>query len=147
MDAEIPSAVWIADRLAQEVDFFSVGTNDLTQYTLAVDRENTALADLYQPYHPAVLGMIARVSQAAAKAGIWAGICGEAGGDKLMAPFFAALGIKELSMAPGLLPKVRQVLAGMQFEGGDRQKLVEEVLECSTSGEVLDKLKNITGLL
>lgn len=137
---EIPSAAWNAKRLAAEVDFFSIGTNDLTQYMLAVDRENNELADLYQPHHPAVLGMIARVSQAAEKAGIWVGVCGEAGGDSLLAPFFAALGIKELSMVPRLLPKVRQVLAKLTFDAVEKQTLVDTVLDCSTAAEVIDQL-------
>ena len=84
--------------------------------------------------------MIARVSQAAEKAGIWVGICGEAGGDSLLAPFFAALGIKELSMSPGSLPKVRQVLSKLTFEGVDKQKFVERILECGTAAEVIEKL-------
>lgn len=142
MMIEIPSAAWIAGRLAVEVDFFSIGTNDLTQYMLAVDRENNELADLYQPYHPAVLGIIARVSQAAADTGIWVGVCGEAGGDSLLAPFFAALGIKELSMAPGSLPKVRQSLAELVLEAEEKQKFVNLVLDCATAGEVLEELKS-----
>ncbi|EGW40189.1 phosphoenolpyruvate--protein phosphotransferase [Desulfosporosinus sp. OT] len=141
MMIEIPAAAWNAKRLASEVDFFSIGTNDLTQYMLAVDRENNELADLYQPHHPAVLGMIARVSQAAEKAGIWVGICGEAGGDSLLAPFFAALGIEELSMAPGSLPKVRQVLSKLTFEGVNKQKFIERILECGTAAEVLEQLR------
>lgn len=141
MMIEIPSAAWNAKSLAAEVDFFSIGTNDLTQYMLAVDRENNELADLYQPYHPAVLGMIARVSQAAEKAGIWVGICGEAGGDRLLAPLFAALGIKELSMAPGSLPKVRKALAKLKFDAEEKQKFIESVLDCATADEVIEQLK------
>lgn len=140
---EIPAAAWNAKRLAAEVDFFSIGTNDLTQYMLAVDRENNELADLYQPHHPAVLGMIARVSQAAEKAGIWVGVCGEAGGDSLLTPFFEALGIKELSMAPGSLPKVRQALAKLTFDAVGKKKLVNTVLDCSTAAEVIEKLKKV----
>lgn len=137
---EIPSAAWIAKRLAVEVDFFSIGTNDLTQYMLAVDRDNNQLTDLYQSHHPAVLGMIARVSQAAEKAGVWVGVCGEAGGDSLLSPFFAALGIKELSMAPGSLPKVRHTLSKLTFVAAERQTLVDAVLDCCTSAEVRDCL-------
>lgn len=143
MMIEIPSAAWNAKSFAAKVDFFSIGTNDLTQYMLAVDRENNELTDLYQPYHPAVLGMIARVSQAAEKAGIWVGICGEAGGDRLLAPFFAALGIKELSMAPGSLPKVRQVLAKLKFDAEEKRRFAESVLDCATVGEVIEQLKLI----
>ncbi|GAB6155408.1 phosphoenolpyruvate--protein phosphotransferase [Desulfosporosinus burensis] len=144
MMIEIPAAAWNSQRLATEVDFFSIGTNDLTQYMLAVDRENNELADLYQPHHPAVLGMIARVSQAAEKAGIWVGICGEAGGDSLLAPFFAALGIKELSMAPGSLPKVRQTLTKLTFEGVDKQMFVDSVLDCATAAEVMEQLNRFS---
>ncbi len=140
---EIPAAAWNAAKLAKEVDFFSIGTNDLTQYMLAVDRENSALAELYQTYHPAVLGMIARVSAAAIQAGIWVGICGEAGGDSLLVPFFAALGIKELSMAPSSLPKVRRTLARLSFAAHEKQQLVEEILDCATAEEVVTKLKSI----
>ena len=107
---------------------------------MAVDRDNNDLTDLYQPHHPAVLGMIARVSQAAEKAGIWVGVCGEAGGDSLLSPFFAALGIKELSMAPGSLPKVRQALAKLTFDAVERQTLVDTVLDCSTAAEVIVQL-------
>lgn len=143
MMIEIPSAAWNAKSFAAKVDFFSIGTNDLTQYMLAVDRENNELMNLYQPYHPAVLGMIARVSRAAKKAGIWVGICGEAGGDRLLAPFFAALGIKELSMAPGSLTHVRQTLAKVKFDTEEKQRFVESVLDCATVGEVIEQLKLI----
>lgn len=142
MMIEIPAAAWNAGKFAKEVDFFSIGTNDLTQYMLAVDRENNELADLYQPFHPAVLGMIKRVSDAADKAGIWVGICGESAGEGLLAPFFAALGIRELSMSPGSLPRVRRVLAGLQFMPGEKEKLVQEVLDYATEAEVVAKLKS-----
>lgn len=140
---EVPAAVWLASKLAKEVDFFSIGTNDLIQYTLAVDRENDALAYLYQSYHPAVLGMIAQVAQAANAAGIWAGICGEAAGDPLLAPFFAALGIRELSMAPGMLPRIRQKIRQSDFAALDSRTVIERVLNCLTAAEVADTLKAI----
>jgi phosphotransferase system enzyme I (PtsI) len=136
MMMEIPSAALIARHLAREVDFFSIGTNDLTQYTLAVDRENSALHQINQPYHPAVLQLIASISQAAQTAGIWTGICGEAGGDPFLAPFFAALGIDELSMAPGQLPKVRKKLAALTFAPEERAELVQSVLNCASQDEV-----------
>lgn len=140
MMIEIPAAVWLADKLAREVDFFSIGTNDLIQYSLAVDRENEEVAHLYQSHHPAVLGMIAQVARAAQSAGIWTGICGEAGGDSVLAPFFAGLGIEELSMSPGLLPKMRQALAGVDRAKLEQEKLVERVLACATAAEVSDIL-------
>ncbi len=138
---EVPAAVWLAPKLAREVDFFSIGTNDLIQYTLAVDRENNELASLYQPYHPAVLGMIAKVVQAANAAGIWVGVCGEAAGDQLLAPFFAVLGIKELSMAPGMLPQIRHKLAQYDFAAIDSENIVERILDCATSTDVAAALK------
>lgn len=137
MMIEVPAAAWLAGKLAFEVDFFSIGTNDLIQYTLAVDRENHEVAELYQPYHPAVLGMIAQVTKAAKAAGIWTGICGEAGGDTLLAPFFMALGIDELSMSPGLLPHMRQKLAGLDQAQLEQSKLVERILNCATAAEIL----------
>jgi phosphotransferase system enzyme I (PtsI) len=140
MMIEVPAVVWLAAKLAHEVDFFSIGTNDLIQYSLAVDRENSEVADLYQAYHPAVLGMIAQVAQAAQSAGIWTGICGEAGGDHVLAPFFAGLGIDELSMSPGLLPKMRQALAGLEREKIDSDGFVNKVLACATAAEVSDML-------
>ncbi|MHB8075451.1 phosphoenolpyruvate--protein phosphotransferase [Desulfosporosinus fructosivorans] len=144
MMIEIPSAAWMADKFAAEVDFFSIGTNDLTQYMLAVDRENNDLSDLYQPNHPAVLGMIARASEAGLRAGIWTGVCGEAGGDALLAPFFVAVGIKELSMAAGSLPKVRHALANLELSTEEKRSLVDAVLACATASEVKDVLQRFS---
>ncbi|AFM40005.1 phosphoenolpyruvate-protein phosphotransferase [Desulfosporosinus acidiphilus SJ4] len=141
MMIEIPSAAWLADKFAPKVDFFSIGTNDLTQYMLAVDRENPELAELNQPYHPSVLAMIARVSQAALQNGIWTGICGEAGGDPLLAPFFKAVGIKELSMAPGSLAKVRTALAKLEQSKEEQERLVSSVLDCASTAEVVNTLQ------
>ncbi|HWR45110.1 phosphoenolpyruvate--protein phosphotransferase [Sporomusa sp.] len=142
MMIEVPAVVWIAAKLAQEVDFFSIGTNDLIQYSLAVDRENSEVADLYQAYHPAVLGMIAQVARTAQAAGIWTGICGEAGGDSVLAPFFAGLGIDELSMSPGLLPKMRQALSGLDRDKLSSEGFVDKILDCATAAEVTDMLKS-----
>jgi phosphotransferase system enzyme I (PtsI) len=136
MMIEVPSAALIAKHLAKEVEFFSIGTNDLTQYTLAVDRENSLLDQLNQPYHPAILQLIAAVSQAARGAGIWTGICGEAGGDPILTPYFAALGIDELSMAPSQVPKVRKKLASLNFNSGEKEELVSSILDCATQDEV-----------
>ncbi|QJW48975.1 phosphoenolpyruvate--protein phosphotransferase [bacterium BFN5] len=142
MMIEVPAAVWIAPKLAKEVDFFSIGTNDLIQYTLAVDRENHEIADLYQPYHPAVLGMIAQVAKVAKSAGIWTGICGESGGDVLLAPFFAGVGIDELSMSPGVLPHMRRALAGIDRNELERAGVVEQILDCATAAEVVTILQS-----
>ncbi|QDR82553.1 phosphoenolpyruvate--protein phosphotransferase [Sporomusa termitida] len=144
MMIEVPAAVWLAAKLASEVDFFSIGTNDLIQYAVAVDRENSAVAHLYQAYHPAVLGMIAQVVRAGRAAGIWTGICGEAGGDPVLAPFFAGLGIDELSMSPGLLPEMRQALAGLDQDKIAGEGFVEKILACATAAEVTDLLTGYT---
>jgi phosphoenolpyruvate-protein phosphotransferase (PTS system enzyme I) len=142
MMIEIPSAAWIAGRLAKEVDFFSIGTNDLTQYVMAVDRGNEALAPLYQPFHPAVLGLIRNVVGAAKMAGIWVGVCGESAGEPLLAKFFAALGIEELSMSPGSLPKIRRYLAGFTMSDDEKASLTQKILQCGTAAEVRAVLEN-----
>jgi phosphotransferase system enzyme I (PtsI) len=107
---ETPAAVMISDLLAKEVDFFSVGTNDLTQYTLAIDRQNTALDAFYDPHHPAVLRMISMVVENAHKAGIWAGICGELGADMELTKEFLAMGVDELSVSPGRILPIRKIV-------------------------------------
>jgi phosphotransferase system enzyme I (PtsI) len=107
---EIPSAAAIADLLAAHVDFFSIGTNDLTQYTLAVDRVNDRVADLYQPSHPAVLRLIKMVTEAAHRAGIWAGICGEMAGDVALTPLLLGLGLDEFSAASSQVAKIRHAI-------------------------------------
>lgn len=107
---EIPSAVVVADLLARESDFFSVGTNDLIQYTLAIDRSNEHLVDMYQPLHPAVLRSLRRVVDAAHEAGIEACICGEMAGDPLYLPVLLGLGFDELSMVAASIPRVKQIL-------------------------------------
>ena len=98
------------DELAKEVDFFSVGTNDLTQYTLAIDRQNTKLDEFYDAHHPAVLRMISMVAENAHKAGIWAGICGELGADTTLTQEFLAMGIDELSVSPGSILPIRKIV-------------------------------------
>jgi phosphotransferase system enzyme I (PtsI) len=102
---ETPAAVMISDLLAEEADFFSIGTNDLTQYTLAIDRQNPQLDRYYDPHHPAVLRMIEQVVKNAHEKGIWAGICGELGADPELTETFISMGIDELSVSPsGILP-------------------------------------------
>ena len=105
---ETPAAVMVSDKLAQEVDFFSVGTNDLTQYTLAIDRQNEALDPFYDPHHPAVLRQIRMAADNAHKAGIWIGVCGELGADLDMTELFLAMGIDELSVSPACVLRLRQ---------------------------------------
>ena len=107
---ETPAAVMMSEELAKEVDFFSIGTNDLTQYTLAIDRQNPKLDAFYDPHHPAVLRMIQMVVENAHKAGIWAGICGELGADTTLTRRFLAMGVDELSMSPGSILPVRKII-------------------------------------
>ena len=105
---ETPAAVMISDELAEMVDFFSIGTNDLTQYTLAIDRQNRKLDEFYNPYHKAILRMIKMVVDHAHKAGKWVGICGELGSDLSMTEEFVRMGIDELSVAPSMVLKLRK---------------------------------------
>lgn len=107
---ETPAAVMISDELAKKVDFFSIGTNDLTQYTLAVDRQNSRLDAFFDPHHPAVLKMIKMVVDNAHSAGIWAGICGELGADMSLIKEFLKMGVDELSVSPGRILPIRQII-------------------------------------
>ena len=110
---ETPAAVMISDELAEVVDFFSIGTNDLTQYTLAIDRQNEKLDDFYNPHHKAILRMIQMVVDNAHKHGKWAGICGELGADSALTEQFVRMGIDELSVAPSMILKLRKIVREM----------------------------------
>lgn len=113
---ETPAAVMISDRLVEMVDFFSIGTNDLTQYTLAIDRQNEQLDDFYNPHHEAVLRMIRMVVENAHKCGKWAGICGELGADLTLTEQFVRMGVDELSVAPSMILKLRKIVREMKAE-------------------------------
>ncbi|MBD5516467.1 MAG: phosphoenolpyruvate--protein phosphotransferase [Lachnospiraceae bacterium] len=113
---ETPAAVMVSDELAKEVDFFSIGTNDLTQYTLAIDRQNTKLDAFYDSHHPAILRMIAMVVENAHKAGIWTGICGELGADQTLTKEFLAMGVDELSVSPGSILPIRKIILETNVE-------------------------------
>ena len=113
---ETPAAVMISDRLAELVDFFSIGTNDLTQYTLAIDRQNERLDDFYNPHHEAILRMIQMVVENAHKCGKWAGICGELGADPTLTEQFVRMGVDELSVAPSMILKLRKIVREMKAE-------------------------------
>lgn len=110
---ETPASVMVSDELAQIVDFFSIGTNDLTQYTLAIDRQNAKLDDFYDAHHPAILRMIQIVTDNAHKYGKWAGICGELGADIELTEQFVRMGLDELSVAPSMILKLRQIIRNM----------------------------------
>ena len=107
---ETPAAVMMAEELAEEVDFFSVGTNDLTQYTLAIDRQNESLDEFYDSHHPGLLKMLKMIVDGAHKGGAWAGICGELGADLSLTKEFLAMGYDELSVSPGRILSLRKVV-------------------------------------
>lgn len=112
---ETPAAVMISDKLAEKVDFFSIGTNDLTQYTLAIDRQNAKIDEFYDPHHPALLRMIKMVADNAHSAGIWVGICGELGSDTSLTETFLRMGIDELSVSPSAVLKVREKIRSIDL--------------------------------
>lgn len=113
---ETPAAVMMSDELAKEVDFFSIGTNDLTQYTLAIDRQNPSLDDFYDSHHPAILRMIKMVVDNAHKEGKWVGICGELGADTTLTKEFLAMGVDELSVSPGRILPLRKIILETDVE-------------------------------
>jgi phosphoenolpyruvate-protein phosphotransferase (PTS system enzyme I) len=131
---EVPAAAIIADMLAEEVDFFSIGTNDLIQYSLAVDRNNQHVADLYQPLHPAMLRMLGFVVGSARSAGIETSICGEMAGDMRIAPLLVGLGLRRLSMSPRTIPAVKTCLR--ELSTGDLEELVVRCKLCRTAEDV-----------
>lgn len=136
---ETPAAALAARALAAEVDFLSIGTNDLVQYTLAVDRTSARVAHLYDPYHPAVLRLVAETAAAAREAGIPCGVCGELAGEPLAAPFFVGVGVTELSMAAPRLPRVRRVIRALERAAAER--LAAEVLGLADGREVRERLR------
>lgn len=136
---EIPAAAMIADVLIKEVDFFSIGTNDLCQYTLAVDRTNEAVANLYQPLHPAVLRIINLAKEAAVNEGKSIGMCGELAGDPLATMVLVGLGLDKLSMSASSIPKVKEIIRKISYK--EAKKLANKVLKCKTSSEIKEILR------
>ncbi len=136
---EIPSAVFISDKLAKEVDFFSIGSNDLIQFTLAVDRLNEKITNLYQPCHPSVLKMIKITIDNAKKNGISVGICGEMASIPEIACLLVGMGIDELSMAPFLIPTIKEVIINSKYE--KLKKISEEVFKFDTNDKIVEFLK------
>lgn len=136
---EVPSAALMVDELYGEVDFVSIGTNDLTQYTLAADRTNPRVAGLGDALHPAVLRLIARVGEAARGRGKWAGVCGDLAGDPLAAPVLLGLGMHELSMAPPCLPAVKEVVRAVSR--AQAESLARAALRCESAAAVRGLLR------
>jgi phosphoenolpyruvate-protein phosphotransferase (PTS system enzyme I) len=139
---EIPSTAVIADQFAKEVDFFSIGTNDLIQYTMAADRMNERVSYLYQPYNPSILRLIKMVIDAAHKEGKWAGMCGEMAGDETAIPILIGLGLDEFSMSATSILKARSQIRNLSKP--DLEKLATKVLQLSTTDEVIAAVKAVT---
>jgi phosphotransferase system enzyme I (PtsI) len=138
---ETPAAAMISELIAQQVDFLSIGTNDLLQYTLAVDRGNEQVAYLYEPLHPAHLRMIQRISQAGRRAGIVVGMCGEMAGDPVNAWILLALGIGELSMAPFAIPLLKKIVRESTL--GEARDLLAEVLRLGSAGDIHERVEQV----
>ena len=132
---ETPSAVIVADSLAKRLKFFSIGTNDLIQYSLAVDRMNERIAHLYEPTHPAIVRLIKATVDAAHQHGIRVGVCGEMAGDPVFVPLLLGLGIDEFSAAPPLVPSVKFVIRRLKFP--EAQNLANFALSCESASEIL----------
>ncbi|MCM3627741.1 phosphoenolpyruvate--protein phosphotransferase [Paenibacillus glycanilyticus] len=139
MMIEIPAAAIGADYFAKEVDFFSIGTNDLIQYTMAADRMNESVAYLYQPYHPSILRLVRMVIKAAERAGIWSGMCGEMAGDQTAIPLLLGMGLNEFSMSAGSVLPARELIGKLSKQ--EWASLSEEALGMSTQEEVQQFVK------
>ena len=138
---EVPSAAISADMLAREVDFFSIGTNDLIQYTVAVDRMNERIAHLYQPTHPAVVRLLKMIADAAHANDIWVGVCGEMAGDIVLTPLLLGLDMDELSAGATLVPRVKRAVQSLTMP--ECTKLVEDALRMETPSEILDRCTEV----
>jgi phosphoenolpyruvate-protein kinase (PTS system EI component) len=136
---EVPSAALMADVFAPEIDFFSIGTNDLTQYTLAMDRGNSALAAKHDGLHPAILRLIARTIEAAHKYGKRADICGELGSDAAAVPILLALGMDELSVSIPSIPSVKAQVRSLDLSNW--KSVARQALDCSTAQEVRELVR------
>jgi phosphoenolpyruvate-protein phosphotransferase (PTS system enzyme I) len=138
---EIPSAALIADTLAKRVKFFSIGSNDLIQYTLAADRTNEKVSHLYEPTHPAILRLIKMTVDAAHQHGVWVGVCGEIAGDPVLAPLLIGLGVDELSAAPPVVPQVKYIVRRLKL--AEAQELAAFALQCESPSEIYARCQKL----
>jgi len=138
---EIPSAALIADTLAQRAKFFSIGSNDLIQYTLAADRTNERVSHLYEPTHPAILRLIKTTVDAAHRHGIWTGVCGEIAGDAFLTPLLIGLGVDELSTAPSVVPQVKYIVRRLKMS--EAEALAEFALQCESPSEIYRRCQEL----
>jgi phosphotransferase system enzyme I (PtsI) len=140
---EVPAAALTADLLASEVDFFTIGTNDLIQYCLAVDRTDDRVSDLYEPLHPAVLRLIRHVRRASARRGIPVSLCGEMASDPALIGLLVGLGLTDFSMTPGAIPIARQVV--QDLNAAEARRIARHVLRLSTAADIEQYLFDALG--
>ena len=140
---EVPSAALLVEHIARHVDFFSIGTNDLTQYTLAVDRTNERVADLASPFHPSVIRLIARTIEKAHDHGKWVGLCGEMAGDPCAIPLLIGLGLDEFSMAPVRIPPVKEIIRKLDKKWCE--DIADKAMQFSSTDEVVMLLNSSVG--
>jgi phosphotransferase system enzyme I (PtsI) len=138
---EVPAAAVIAEDLAEEVDFLSIGTNDLIQYLLAVDRGNDVVAELYQEFNPAVVRFLRRIIERGKKKGVWVGMCGEMAGDPLATILLLGLGLDEFSVVPNMLPEIKKIIRSVKYS--EAQKITKYVLSLKTEHEIKDHLRSV----
>jgi len=138
---ETPSAVIVAESLAKRLKFFSLGTNDLIQYSLAVDRMNERIAHLYEPTHPAIVRLIKSTVEAGHKHKVWVSVCGEMASDPVLTPLLVGLGVDELSVAPPLVPAVKFVIRRLKLS--EAQELAGFALECESAAEILARCQEL----
>jgi len=138
---ETPSAVMIADSLAKRLKFFSIGTNDLIQYSLAVDRMNEKIAHLYEPTHPAIVRLIQLTVDAAHKHGVWVSVCGEMGSDPVLAPLLIGLGVDELSASPPSVPSIKFIIRRLKLT--EAKELGDFALNCESAAEILGRCQEL----
>ena len=138
---EIPSAALVAEALGRRLKFFSIGTNDLIQYSLAVDRLNEKIAHLYEPTHPAIIRLIKMTADAGQRNGIWTGVCGEMAGDPVMTALLLGLGVTELSAAPDAIPQIKYLIRRLKMS--EARELAEYALNCESGSEILAHCKSL----
>jgi phosphotransferase system enzyme I (PtsI) len=138
---EIPSAALSADIIAQEVDFFSIGTNDLIQYTIAVDRLNEHIAHLYEPTHPAIIRLLRMIVDAGHAHNLWVGVCGEMAGDVLLTPLLLGMGVDELSAGAALVPRVKRAVQSLDL--AVCLKLIDEIKYMDDANAILEKCQQV----
>jgi len=135
---EVPSAALTAEMIAQEVDFFSIGSNDLIQYTMAIDRVNEKVANLYEPTNPAILRLIRNTVESAHNNNIWVGVCGEMAGDPLYVPLLLGMGVDELSVGAANLPRIKEVIRRVTYK--EAQELAAASLHATNGRDVVTML-------